>query len=67
MNENNSPEMQNLAAALMSASDAYRSVANAEMDKPYSGGSIDRVYDCVRNSRNLSNKARRVQQFGSTY
>jgi hypothetical protein len=64
MNKND-PAMNALADALTAASDAYRHVANEEMGKGY--GSIDRVYDCVRNARNLSNKARKVQQFGSTY
>ena len=63
--ENLSPQMENLANLLQETADAYRSVANAEMQESY--GSIDKIYDCVRNSRNLSNKARKVRQFGSTY
>lgn len=63
----NDENLEALAEALDDAANAYRKVANAELDKSYGGGSIDKIYDCVRNSRNLSNKSRKVRQFGSTY
>jgi hypothetical protein len=59
------PNMEKLADALILASDAYRNVANDQMGDAY--GSIDKIYDCVRNSRNLSNKSRKVRQYGSVY
>jgi hypothetical protein len=63
---NEDENMTALADALDTAANAYRTVAGAEMGNSY-GGSIDRIYDCVRNSRNLQNKSRRVRQFNSVY
>ena len=60
-----SDKMEKLAKALTEASDAYRDVAHDEMISGY--GSMDKVYDCVRNARNLQNKAMRVTRFQSVY
>jgi hypothetical protein len=62
--------MDRLADALDNAANAYRNVAKNELSNGTArayGGSIDKIYDCVRNSRNLSNKARKVRQFNSTF
>lgn len=58
-------EYDKLADALDAVAHEYRAIANNEMNDGC--GSIDKVYDCVRNSRNLSNKSRKVRQFGALY
>lgn len=64
-NEKLSLEMAALGEALDQAAQAYRNVAETEMNKGY--GSIDKIYDCVRNSRNLANKSRRLSLYNSVY